>query len=353
MSNFGLALIPTMSRKIVSTLATAVVLILASCNNSDSSGDTFKPSVTGRNGEILVVINDNIKTDTVGRYIAAMFGETYLGLPTAEPLFDMSTVPHGYFDKMMHTFRNIMVVEVSDTVTCDTLQCFNDVWAKPQAVVIARAKSKAALLDVVRRNHIKTISFISRAERERLLAFNRTIKHIPLSEQIGNRHNIEITIPNTFEKCNPRNQKAMSWAYIDQKDSQVGLFVYEFPYVGEGTLSKEFLLNKRDSLLRSNIEGPDGSYMCTEIRFGLDEIIYKSGTYKGNDVAELRGLWRMEGYMMGGPFLLRAIYDKPNNRVVVTDGYVYYPSRERKRNLIRQLEAVMYSVSLNSEKQTP
>lgn len=338
-----------MSSKSFFILLPAAILFLGACSNGNS-GETFKPSVTGRNGEILVVINDNVKNDTVGHYIAAMFGETYLGLPAAEPLFDMSTVPHGYFDKMMHTFRNIMVVEVNDTIACDTLQCFSDVWAKPQAVVMARAKSKAALLDVVHRNHIKIISFISRAERERLMAFNKSIKHVPLSDELNRRYDIDIVVPNTFEKCNPRNARAMSWVRIDQKEFQIGMFVYEFPYVGEGTLSKEYLLNKRDSLLRTNVEGPEGSYMCTEVRFGLDEIIYKSGTHRGSPVAELRGLWRMEGYLMGGPFMLRAVYDEQNRRVIVTDGYVYYPSREKKRNQIRQLEAVMYSLRLNSTK---
>jgi hypothetical protein len=57
----------------------------------------------------------------------------------------------------------------------------------------------------------------------------------------------------------------------------------------------------------------------------------------------------MEGYAMGGPFIMRAMVDSVNSRVVVTDGFVYYPSRDKKRNLIRQLEAIMYSVSLKTK----
>jgi hypothetical protein len=35
--------------------------------------------------------------------------------------------------------------------------------------------------------------------------------------------------------------------------------------------------------------------------------------------------------------------DPENNRVVVTEGYVYAPEKPEKRNLVWQLESVLYS----------
>lgn len=52
---------------------------------------------------------------------------------------------------------------------------------------------------------------------------------------------------------------------------------------------------------------------------------------------------------MGGPFLLRAVVDEDAQRVIVTDGYVFYPSREQKRNHIRSLEAIMYTLNLTEK----
>lgn len=324
----------------------ACVLTLMSCNRNSSSDDVFKHSVTGKNGEILVVINDDVKTDTAGKYIAAMLNDNYLGLAASEPIFDMQTVPHGYFNETMQKFRNIIDVVVSDTVSIDTVGYYNDMWARPQAFVSIKAKSKKNLLDLVERNHIRIVSYLSRSERERMMAFNKKTRHLALAEELAERWNIDIVVPNAFTKCNPQNRNAMSWIRIDTDESNMNLLVYDYPYIGEGALSLPYILNKRDSLLRENIEGPNGSFMCTEVRFGLDEIIYKLGTHKGMETAELRGLWRMEGYAMGGPFILRAHHDTIANRVVVTDGFVYYPSRDKKRNLIRQLEAIMYSLQI-------
>ncbi|MCQ2205094.1 MAG: DUF4837 family protein [Bacteroidales bacterium] len=324
----------------------ALLLVFASCEQKTGNGEVFKPSVTGKNGEVLVVINDDIKADTAGRYIAAMMNDDYLGLASPEPIFDLQTVPHGYFNETMQKFRNIIDVVVNDSIKRDTVLFYEDHWARPQAFISIKASSKKNLLKLVENNHIKIVSYLSKSERDRLIAFNKRTRHMALSDEIASKWNIKINVPNTFSRCTPKNNDDMSWVRIDTDESNVNLMVYDFPYVGEGSLSVPYILNKRDSLLRANIEGPDGSYMCTEIRFGLDEIVYKSGKYHKMDVAELRGLWRMEGYAMGGPFILRAHHDTISNRILVTDGFVYYPSRDRKRNLVRQLEAIMYTLEV-------
>lgn len=336
-----------MRHLIISLIAyVSIVIGITSCANG--SNDLFMSNVSGRSGEVLVVINNDIKADTAGRFINAMLTDTYLGLPAQEPIFDMQAVPHAYFDKVMHSFRNLLIVEVSDTLPADTIKYHHDVWAKQQIVISAQARSKAALLPLLKRHQINILSFITKAERDRLIKFNKSTMHYGLCKEIEDKWDIDIVIPNSFEKCTPPDKSAMSWVGLspDKSDSQIGLFIYDFPYVGEGSLSKVYLLNKRDSLLQRNVEGPENSYMCTETRFGLDEIIYKSGKQNGMDVVELRGLWRMNGWAMGGPFILRAMHDTINNRVIVTDGYVYYPSRERKRNFIRQLEGIMYTLNI-------
>lgn len=323
-----------------------VCITISSCGTKSEKSEIFKPNVTGRNGEVLVIINDDIKADTAGRYITSMLTDNFLGLSAPEPIFDMQTVPHGYFNDIMAKFRNIIDIVVNDTIKTDSVMYYNNMWAQPQAYITIHAKSKKALLPLLERNHIKIVSYLTKSERDRQIAYNKCIAHIALAEEIGKKWGVNLTIPNTFTRCNPKNKNDLSWFRIDTDESNINLLIYSIPYVGEGSLSVPYILNKRDSLLKENIEGPDGSFMCTETRFGLDEITYLNGKYKGLDVAELRGLWRMEGYAMGGPFVLRAHHDTINNRIIITDGFVYYPSREKKRNLIRQLEAIMYTLEI-------
>lgn len=330
-------------------LCAAIMFAALAANTAcrQQTGETFKPAITGRNGEVLLVINDDVKRDTAGQFLLGLLAEPVVGLPALEPIFDVQTVPNGFFDgdRTMHSFRNIIVTMVSDTVTAPDVQFFDEVWAKQQAVAIARAKSKTDLLAVLDSNALKIVSYFSRHERNRLISFNTRTRHIPLSESVRKRWGVELTIPNTFSEGKSKQPETVQWLLIDADAYQAGLLIYSFPFDGRmQSIEKEQLVAVRDSVLGANIEGPQGSHMTTETRFGLDEIIYKYGKQGGMNAAEIRGLWRMDGYPMGGPFVMRAVIDEENQRVLVTDGYVYYPAKDRKRNIIRQLESVMYTL---------
>jgi len=54
------------------------------------------------------------------------------------------------------------------------------------------------------------------------------------------------------------------------------------------------------------------------------------------------------GDFMGGPFINYTMVDQRHQRVVTIDGYVYYPSKDKK-NLLRQLEALIYTLSFPEE----
>ena len=76
----------------------------------------------------------------------------------------------------------------------------------------------------------------------------------------------------------------------------------------------------------------------------------KNVTVRGEYALEARGLWYMENDMMGGPFVSHARVDRPNGRVVVVEAFVYAP-KDKKRDMMRQLEAALYTLNLPQEQQ--
>jgi hypothetical protein len=103
-------------------------------------------------------------------------------------------------------------------------------------------------------------------------------------------------------------------------------------------------------VLRINVPGPSsGSYMTTESRL---PVTYKRFERNDHQMVEMRGLWKVEGDVMGGPFVSVAHIDPENARVVVTEGYVYAPEKPEKRNLIWQLEAILYSFKFIEDDKT-
>ena len=92
-------------------------------------------------------------------------------------------------------------------------------------------------------------------------------------------------------------------------------------------LQKE-VLQKTDSIFSKYLIGSkEGQYVKIENRFSP---IYSDNTY--------RGLWKLEGGFMGGPFLIKTYFF--NKKVVVTVGLIFAPN-DRKRNYIRNLEAIL------------
>lgn len=319
------------------TITLLALLLLISCNNKK---DTLKPNINGRAGEVLVVIDEAIKKDSAGITILTMLNQPYLGLPQDEPIFNFLTTPTSYFDRQMHYFRNIIMVEKDAEAENDTVLFYDSHWAKGQALIRIVGRSNEGIKEVAHRNEIKIVSFFNRAERNRIISFNKGINHHAMIEDITNQWGISVVMPTGYTKN--KSSDKFTWLSQETPTTSQGLMIYGFKHVGEGTFSKEFLLNKRDSILRFNVEGPvPGSFMRTELNA---DLIYKAEETNDTEIAEIRGLWRVEGYAMGGPFLLRAYHNKKTGDVVVTDGYVYFPDKPEKRNMIRQLEAIMYTV---------
>ena len=99
--------------------------------------------------------------------------------------------------------------------------------------------------------------------------------------------------------------------------------------------------------MKINIPGSrEGQYIQTD----ADYVGVKNIGVKGEYAFEARGLWYMENDMMGGPFVSHARVDSPNGRVVVVEAFVYAPQK-KKRDLMRQMEASLYTLKLPQEQQ--
>jgi len=61
---------------------------------------------------------------------------------------------------------------------------------------------------------------------------------------------------------------------------------------------------------------------------------------------ENRGMWKLIGDFMAGPYLSYTVIDQSKGHLITVEGYVYAPNKD-KRDLLRQLEAVLFSLNLN------
>lgn len=326
--------------KKINCLAALIILTIISCND----GEVYKSNVTGAMGEVLIVMNENVRTSYGGQYLLKMFRQEMQGLPQVEPLFNASVISPTALSKHLKLFRNLVIVTVSSTVETEGVKYFdpNNTWAKEQALMSIEAKNIDSFNEIVEKYELKILGFFLSSERNRTLNYYTKNPHPALMEQIQDTWGFKMIIPNSYKANKPKSGLNFKWYSLETPTTSEAIMIYTFNYIGEGTFSKEYLLHKRDSALKANIPGSfDGSYMSTEYEY---PITYKTLTVNGHSTVELRGLWKTIGDMMGGPFILFAHHDEENNRVIVTDGYVYLPEKPEKRNSVLKVESLLYSV---------
>lgn len=319
------------------------LILISGCKDK---GQAYKPNINGSMGELLLVMDDKWKTSESGERLIEMLTQPMLGLPQNENLFRLSVVPHRAFTDHMKVFRNLIIATISPKVKEEGIKLYTDNWAKEQALMRIEAKTPERFLEIVDQEEVKILGYFIRAERERSQSYYAKYANGELKGVVKDVWDVDMIIPNNFKKN--KSSETFTWMSNETQLTSQAVLLYSFDYIGESTFSKEYLLNKRDSILRLNIPGPvDGSYMATEYDL---PISYKTLKINGHDAVELRGLWKVVGYPMGGPFVLFAHLDAKNNRVVVTDGYVYSPEKPNKRNLVWQVESILYSLKFPTDK---
>ena len=139
--------------------------------------------------------------------------------------------------------------------------------------------------------------------------------------------------------------KDFFWASSNTASGLVNICMYSYPYEGPRTFNKQYVLAKRDSVMKANIPGTEPRmYMATDTLCTSVKPIAVKGEY----AMETRGLWKMEHDAMGGPFVSHSRVDTLNNRVG-GGGRLCLCTGENEAGLIRRLEAALYTLCLPGE----
>ena len=140
-----------------------------------------------------------------------------------------------------------------------------------------------------------------------------------------------------------KENETTSWFQREIQKGHINLLVtttaYDEDIVNEQNLEK--IIIQHDSIGKAFIPGRlPNSYLITEKAY--EPYIY-STTFGKKPAVEIRGTWEVQGDFMAGPFLQYIINDKPNNRNIVLEGFVFAPSRA-KRDYIFEIETVLRSL---------
>lgn len=323
-------------------LAISLIWLFTACSGDGSS---LMKNVSGRPGETIVVISKGLWTGNVGDTIKRYLSQPQLSLPQEEPILNVVNVPPEAL-KSFETTRNIVLTRILPSVTEPSVTIQYDVWARPQVVVSVQAPDEAGFVKIFAEKSDMIIAAILRAEKTRLMEMyaQDKYKQQSISDSLLRAHKFNLNIPRGYDIVEDTSD--FVWIRYESPLTSQGILAYWYPYVSDSAFVTSNLIHKRDSVLRHHVPGAiSGSYMTTEKRF----IVSHAFKYRGNYSVEMRGLWKVEGDFMGGPFVSLTTLDLARKRILTVEGYLYSP-KYNKRDYLRQVEAMIYSVSFPDQK---
>ena len=320
-------------------LITLSILTLFSCKEGGKNKQIFMPSVNGKAGDVLIVIDKEYWESELGSELKSTLASEYPYLPQREPMFTVyNTTPssfNGYGSFV--SYRNILMVNIDKSFKESKITYQEDVWAAPQIVITVSAPDKDSAYDIITKDKEKIIGAIEQKERDRIITNVHKYQEIAIRDMILADFGGSPYFPQGYSI--KKHIHGFSWISYETTYVNQGIFVYSYPYTGE-EITLASVVDHRNEVLKQNVPGMrDNSYMTTStmIMPGFKWIKYKNRTF-----AEVRGLWEVEGDYMGGPFVSHVFLDKDNKNVIVLEGFVYAPKFD-KRNYLRHVESVLYS----------
>ena len=291
-----------------------VAFVVASCGlkgNHTSSGRPY---------ELLVVVDAGVWDRAAGRALHDVLDSDMPGSrPQMNLLSDYVSSPKDC-DSTLKLIRNIVIVDIKDIYTKGTFKYAKDVYASPQMILTIQAPNEEVFEKFVEENKQTIIDFFTRAEMNRQITLLEEKHNNFISNKVDSLFGCDIWIPS--ELNNSKTGEDFFWASTNTGSADRNFVMYSYPYTDKDTFTKEYFVHKRDSVMKANIPGyKEGVYMSTDSLLTDVRPINVHNDY----TMEARGLWRMKGDFISGPFVSMLVWTQKNQRIITAEIFVYSP----------------------------
>lgn len=343
--------------------AICFVFMLACCKDGKSNR---LPESIGQPYEVVLEGDTN-------RIVTAILQESVPDMPQPEPMFNIIQVRKGKLTSLYQTVRNRVVVDVDKRNRDFEVKISKDVNAAPQVIIRIKAQTVEQLKS--RLDGMRLRQILDELELKHLASVIR--QNVEKQKEVKRLFGLDMRIPLDMDAS--KKAKDFVWYSNNTNSGMKNLLIFkinsseETPSARENHSSRENLSaggnhSSRKALSASgNLSSKETSsgteeYPSNGISLSLADKVQIDSVLQKNMLGETdemymviprlgeRGLWEMEGDAMGGPYVMKIIRRQKNgkisgrkNEIIVVIGFVYAPEM-KKRNLIKQLEAVLTTI---------
>lgn len=319
-------------------LAIFLLCFLAACTNDRKK--LMLAHSKGQPSEVLVVISEDLWNGSLGDTVRTVLTGDVMGLPQPEPCFRMLHISPDCFSQNFRSISNILQVAIDPKVPKPTVGLAYNVYAQPQILVRLVAPSGIAAAEHLSQHGMQVLDLFLDAELAREASQLTRTHSKMIMRAVRRQFGYQVSVPEDLQSV--KHGTNFLWASSTAADNSLNFCIYTIPHLSANSLGENAMVLIRDSVMKHNVLGPEpNQWMATDRR----STMARSRTVNGRRIFELRGLWEMEHAAMGGPFVSYAFDDTRRGVLVVAEGFVFAPGKE-KRNAMRRLEAALRTVVL-------
>lgn len=329
-----------MKRYAIYILTLGFIVFSTSCGEQSR---TQSNRSSGKTAEMIISTNgEQTWEGVVGDSIRSFFSREFLVLPQPEPLFEFVHIPLSKLSgsKMFKSHHNIFIVEINSEFPKPEIEAKKDLWSSPQRVIKITAPDAASFISFFDENKETVLHILMTSEYERLIQTFHAFKDNAVQNDISKNFKLHLEIPGGYYVA--KKMADFMWIRKETPHNSQGIIIYTYDFFDTLAFNRERILSFRNAITEEYIPGPtEGSYMVVAEDFSpaISQPINLNDMF----AVETRGLWRLEGDFMGGPFVNYTFVDERSQKVVTIDAYVYAPNKP-KRDMIIELEAIAHSI---------
>lgn len=332
-------------------LAICFVFVLACCKDGKSNR---LPESIGQPYEVVLEGDTN-------RIVTAILQESVPDMPQPEPMFNIIQVRKGKLTSLYQTVRNRVVVDVDKRNRDFEVKISQDVNAAPQVIIRIKAQTVEQLKS--RLDGMRLRQILDELELKHLASVIR--QNVEKQKEVKRLFGIDMKIPLDMDAS--KKAKDFVWYSNNTNSGMKNLLIFKInssektPSARENHSSRENLsaggnLSSKETSSGTEEYPSNGISLSLADKVQIDSVLQKNMLGETDEMYMIiprlgeRGLWEMEGDAMGGPYVMKIIRRQKNgkisgrkNEIIVVIGFVYAPEM-KKRNLIKQLEAVLTTI---------
>lgn len=329
------------------TLFLITILLVSACADKDSKiSNANLPQAAGRAGDITVVMPDDMWNNAPGDSLLALLRQNYPALPQAEPLFGVVRIAPDKFNSLLRSQRNL-IISTHDSAWAKKgnfasaedsyFKIKRNEYAKGQLVVVLNPFiTDEALADSLSQHGQRIVDVFEVEEEARNNQFLNKVTDKAILLKFRKEFACYLPIPDDYRIG--KETKDFVWLINEQAEKIFNITLHKRKYTGPTDFDQENIIAVRNELGKKHIPGSfEGSHLSTEMKY---RPYRDTVNIDGNFAILTRGLWRMEGDFMGGPFVNLTVYDDRDQSVYYIDGFVFAP-KFKKRELIKNTERIL------------